>query len=284
MTGPSVTRASPADTAEPHDFALYHDAERTRPTPYHSGGAYFAKARDRMNRTYALVRPYVKDAVALDIGASPFYLLHRMLGGGARRAIGVYFANDDHPLRDQPAIHSRHGKIELSHCNAELERLPLGENEADVVTACEILEHFDMFPSFFAHEVRRVLKPGGYLAITVPNVASVANILKLIARRNIYYPYRADHTGRHKHEYTKAQLKAFIRYLGMDVVKAGYLPSPTSDKFALRPFYRLIAALPGIRGYSPVLYILARQPDPKPESDLDIMPPALFDHAQSIED
>jgi len=265
------------------DFALFYDEALTRPTPYNASGDYFAKARDRMDRTYALIRPYVAGKTVVDVGASPFYLLHRAKEGGAARAHGIYFANDDHPLRDATQIFSRHGPIELSHANVEVAGFSFADDEVDIVTACEILEHFEHFPTSFAKEVRRVLKPGGYLCITVPNVASIANIIKLIAHRNIYMKYRVDATGRHKHEYTLQQLKAFIDYLGMDIVHAGYMPSPTSDLYALRPAYRAIAALPGLRSYSPVLCILARQPAVKPVNDLSVPPRALFDDAQSIE-
>lgn len=274
----------PAPAPATRRFQLFFDEALTRPTPYGANGSYFAKAKDRMDRTYAVIEPFVAGATMLDVGASPFYLLYRALGGGAARAHGLYFANDAHPLKDQQVIFSDHGAIELSHGNAEVNGFPFADDAVDIVTACEILEHFDHFPESFAREVRRVLRPGGHLCITVPNVAAIANILKLMFQRNIYYPYRADHTGRHKHEYTMAQLRAFVRYLGMEVVSAGYMPSPTSDKFTLRPAYRTIAHVPGLRSYSPVLYMLARQPAVKPVSDLSIMPPSLFDDAQSIED
>ena len=266
------------------DFALFYDEALTQPTPYHDGGDYFAKAKDRMDRTAALIAPYCPGATVLDVGASPFYLLDRAKAAGAARAHGIYFANDAHPLKPYDRIYSRNGAIEISHANAEVDGFPFPDDGVDVVTACEILEHFDMFPTRFAREVRRVLRPGGHLCITVPNVASIANIIKLVFQKNIYMRYRSDATGRHKHEFTLGQLRAFIEYLGMETVAAGFMPSPTSDLYALRPAYRAIAALPGIRMYSPVLYILARQPAVKPTSDLDVMPAALFDAAQSIEE
>jgi SAM-dependent methyltransferase len=270
--------------AASHRFGLYYDEALACPTPYQDSGDYLAKARDRMDRTYRLIEPHVAGKVVLDIGASPFYLLYRAKRGGARRAHGIYFANDAHPLKDAGSIWSDAGPIEISHANAEVDGWPFADNGVDVVTACEILEHFDMFPTRFAKEVRRVLAPGGHLCITVPNVASIANIIKLMFQKNIYMKYRADATGRHKHEFTLSQLKAFVRYLGMEIVEAGYMPSPTSDLYALRPAYRAIASIPFVCSYSPVLYILARQPDVKPETDLNVMPPALFDHAQSIEE
>jgi SAM-dependent methyltransferase len=265
-------------------FGLYYDAALTKPTPYRDANDYVAKARDRMDRTFDLIAPFVKDATVLDVGASPFYLLDRAKRAGAARCHGIYFANDDHPLRHTDRIYSPAGPIEISHADAENEGFPFADDAVDVLTACEILEHFDAFPVRFAKEVRRVLRPGGHLCITVPNVASIANIIKLVLQRNIYMKYRSDVTGRHKHEYTLSQLKAFIAYLGMDVVKAGYMPSPTSDLYKLRPAYRALASIPGVRSYSPVLYILARQPTVKSTSDLEVPPDALYDRSLSIEE
>lgn len=265
-------------------FALYYDEQQTRATPYNERGDYVAKARDRMDRTFKLIEPLVAGKTMVDVGASPFYLLYRAKQAGAARCHGLYFAHDEHPLRIVDTIHSDAGPIEISHANVEDEGFPFAPDSVDVVTACEVLEHFDSFPVQFAREVRRVLKPGGYLALTVPNICSIANIIKLVFQKNVYMKYRSDTTGRHKHEYTLAQLKAFIRYMGMDIVDAGFFPSPTSDKYALRPAYRAIAMTPGLRYYSPNIYILARQPIAKPTNDLSIMPDMLYDHASSTEE
>ncbi len=118
----------------------------------------------------------------------------------------------------------------------------------------------------------------------MPNVCSIANIVKLSTQKNIYMKYRSDPTGRHKHEYTLSQLRAFIGYLQMDVVRAGFMPSPTSDKYWLRPIYRAIAKTPVLRSYSPVTFIVARQRDPKPKEGLGAPPDALYENALSIED
>jgi SAM-dependent methyltransferase len=229
------------------DYALYYDTQLSRPTPYTGRSHYFRIAKDRMDRTFRKIQPNVKDARVLDIGASPFYLLYRALKDSAKEAHGVYFANDTHPLKDMPAIYSDAGQIALSHANIEDEDLALPDDSIDILTACEILEHCDNFPFRLAKEMRRVLRPGGLLCLTVPNVCSIANVIKLLAHKNIYYKYRSDATGRHKHEYTLSQLKDFVRYLGMEVVDAGYFPSPTSDKFALRPVYQAIAATPVLK-------------------------------------
>ncbi len=47
-------------------------------------------------------------------------------------------------------------------------RLPLGDRSVDVVISCEVLEHVAEEATAL-REIRRVLRPGGRLALTVPN-------------------------------------------------------------------------------------------------------------------
>ncbi|PZU59609.1 MAG: hypothetical protein DI547_06450 [Sphingobium sp.] len=265
-------------------FALYYDREMTRETPYSERGDYFRKSRDRIDRTFAMIRPHIAGRHVLDIGASPFYLLYQCRKWAANRCSGTYFARDAHPLREVSRIHSYYGPIDLYHSNIEGEALPLADDSVDVVTACEVLEHFEYFPANFVAEVTRVLKPGGLLCITVPNAASIANVLRILRGRNIYMRYRADPSGRHKHEYTRAELIDLMAHMRMEVDRIGYLGSTTSDKAALRPIYRLIARTPFLRRYSPKLFVLARQPRAKATTPFGPPPPSLYDAALSIED
>ncbi len=48
------------------------------------------------------------------------------------------------------------------------EHLPIASNCADLVLLFEVLEHV-MSPEETIHEIRRILKPSGYLLLTVPN-------------------------------------------------------------------------------------------------------------------
>jgi SAM-dependent methyltransferase len=271
-------------TPNSDNFALYYDEALTRPTPYHSGGDYFAKAKDRMDRTFELIRSKVPGSIVVDVGASPFYLLDKAKAGGARACHGLYFSYDKHPLNGIDQIYSAHGPIQLKRVNVEEENLPFADDSVDILTACEILEHCEHFPARLCAEFRRVLRPAGLLCITVPNVSSIANIIKLIFQKNIYMKYRSDATGRHKHEYTHSQLLDLIGYLGMDVVKSGFFPSPTSSLYKLRPIYRMIAMVPLVKSYSPNLYVLAQQPSPKPSAQRGPPPSTLFEDSLSIEE
>lgn len=265
------------------EFALYYDEALTQLSPYHTGREYLRKAVDRMDRSFSIIKDQMPSASILDIGASPFYLLDCALAAGATRAEGIYFANDTHPLRNNPAVFSKNGKIGLHHLDVEKDQLPFAENAFDVVTACEILEHLEYFPSLLGNEIHRILRPGGHLMITVPNVGSLGNILKLIVGGNIYMRYRADPTGRHKHEYTINQLRVLVRYFGLELLTAGYLPSSMSGNPGLRALYRALAKVPFLRRFCPVLFVLARMPEAKTAGPLGDPPTELYSDHRSIE-
>src|ERR1700712_1080412 len=153
-----------------HDFKLYFDEGLSRPTPYDDDNGYLAMARVRIDKTFELIAADVPGSRVLDVGASPFYFLDKAKASGARQCHGIYFANDTHPLKGMDKVYSKHGAIEISHTNIETERFPFEDNSFDIITACEILEHCDYFPLHFGTEVRRILRPGGMLCITVPNL------------------------------------------------------------------------------------------------------------------
>ena len=262
-------------------FATFMDEALSIPTPYHDNTDYFRRARARIEATDRVVGDVTGRSV-LDIGASPFYLSYLFQLRGAADVNGTYFSNDDHPLRNVHRIYSGAGAINLRHSDIESEALPFDDESMDLVTACEILEHLEYFPENFAKEVLRVLRPGGKLCITVPNVASISNIKKLITHNNIYMRYRDDGAGRHKHEYTIRQLADLIYYMGMSIEKMGYLPTRTSNRTWKSSAYRLLANLPLLRAYSPVLFVVAVLPrGEKPM--LKARPKSLYVDSRSIE-
>ncbi len=265
-------------------FALFLDEGLTQPTPYHAKNDYFLKAKDRMDRTVGLLENDIAGKTILDIGASPFYLLYKAQQLGAAHCNGLYFANDEHPLKSASSVFSEYGPIKIAHVDVETEDFPFPDESQDVITACEVVEHLEYFPVRLAKEIRRTIRPGGLVCLTVPNVASIGNILKLIFQKNIYMKYRSDPTGRHKHEYTRSQLISLARFMGINVSEVGFLPTPTSDKMWLRPAYRLMALIPGLRRYSPAIYVIGRYPNPKPAGGTGALPKDLYTDSPATEE
>jgi 2-polyprenyl-6-hydroxyphenyl methylase/3-demethylubiquinone-9 3-methyltransferase len=71
--------------------------------------------------------------------------------------------------------------IEPVQANVE-EPLPFGDASFDAVVAGELLEHLQ-FPDALVAEIRRVLRPGGVLAGSVPNAYRVQSRLRFLRGR-----------------------------------------------------------------------------------------------------
>jgi SAM-dependent methyltransferase len=72
--------------------------------------------------------------------------------------------------------------------SAEKHRLPFDDGQFDVICCWETMEHFNFNPVGFIRDLRRILKPGGEIFITVPNMAELENRVKLLCGKSIAMP------------------------------------------------------------------------------------------------
>ena len=89
--------------------------------------------------------------------------------------------------------------------------LPYKDNTFDFVFAGEIIEHLIDVKSFL-NEINRILKPGGYVVITTPNLARIDDRIKLLfgkTPRNVnpLHPYLYLHIRLFTYESLKSALK-----------------------------------------------------------------------------
>jgi SAM-dependent methyltransferase len=102
--------------------------------------------------------------------------------------------------------------------NIEEDEFPYPEGHFDGVVYCEILEHLIRDPIAVFAGIHRVLKPGGWLLLTTPNVARRQNIMRLKRGQNIYDPYSGyGPYGRHNREYTASELQELLNSTGFAV-------------------------------------------------------------------
>jgi 2-polyprenyl-3-methyl-5-hydroxy-6-metoxy-1,4-benzoquinol methylase len=87
---------------------------------------------------------------------------------------------------------------------------PVATASFDAVFAGEIIEHV-LDTDFFLDEARRVLKPGGRLVLTTPNVASLARRLLLLAGVSPWLDtaLRSEQAG-HVRYFTRSTIKALV--------------------------------------------------------------------------
>jgi SAM-dependent methyltransferase len=102
--------------------------------------------------------------------------------------------------------------------NIETDLFPFADNCYDLVLCCEILEHLLINPSHMLYEAHRVLRPGGHILITTPNVLRWSNLWALLRGANIYDRYHGNGIyGRHNREYAPAEVAELLKTNGYQI-------------------------------------------------------------------
>lgn len=112
--------------------------------------------------------------------------------------------------------------IEVLDLAIENTRLPFLDGEFDLVVLVDGLENFVVDPSFVLLEARRVLREGGRLVVTVPNLVSMQSISRAIGGLSPYasgrfLPWRGAQ-GRPAREYTPQEVESLCRYVGLETI------------------------------------------------------------------
>jgi SAM-dependent methyltransferase len=101
-------------------------------------------------------------------------------------------------------------KIAVSRAVVDKEPLPFPDDYFDGVLFTEVLEHLLYDPRKLVDEIYRVLRSGGELVVSTPNVLRIENKIKVILGRNIYPChenfYFSDLYRRHNREYTMQEV------------------------------------------------------------------------------
>ena len=161
-----------------------------------------------------------RSAAILEVGAVPLILTLAL----ARQKFSVA-AVDIEPFRFEQAI-SEHG-LNVVACNIETEALPFEDSSFDALILNEVMEHLRINPVFTLREARRVLRLGGTLLMSTPNLRSLNGIWNLAVHGrsyaladNVYDEYqkleRIGHVG-HVREYAPGDIQALLARLGFVV-------------------------------------------------------------------
>lgn len=157
----------------------------------------------------------------LELGANPYFttvLLSKCRD--AELHLANFFGGTEREGKQRVFVHQTGEVLTYSfkQFNIENEPFPYADETFDVVLFCEIIEHLLSDPVHSLLEIRRVLKPGGVLVLTTPNVARLENASKLIAGDNIYDPYSGyGPYGRHNREYTQQDIFSLLSANGFTV-------------------------------------------------------------------
>lgn len=184
------------------------------------------------------VTPRPVSGPALEIGANPylFHILLRVVFPEAPLSGTNFFDHDIFSTRIGSARHTIRsaalGKtIDFEFPTFNLETVhpyPFPPGSFELVYFCETLEHLVVAPLRVFREIRRILRPGGHLVLTLPKAVRLTNVAAMLAGRNFFDLYQEGNGvhGRHNREFTLAEIRALLERDGFEIVRA-----ETRDRF-----------------------------------------------------
>jgi 2-polyprenyl-3-methyl-5-hydroxy-6-metoxy-1,4-benzoquinol methylase len=147
----------------------------------------------------------------LDVGCAGGYIA-LMLSELGHEVLGV-------ELNERMAAEARARGVDVLEHDLDLP-LPLPDDEFDLVHACEVVEHlFDT--EGFLRELRRVLRPGGALIASTPNLNSLHNRVRVLLGRPVpmWGAYPGDLHGGHIRVFNRAKLVELLERCGFEVTE-----------------------------------------------------------------
>lgn len=190
-----------------------------------SARAYAESHITRLARTLEITpRGSASDRV-LEMGA---YLqitpaLRTQLGYGEVR--GCYYGPAGRQDR-RTAVSSDGVEFEctLDLFDAEKDPFPYGDSYFSTVLCCELIEHLFGDPMHLMSEIHRILKPGGHVVLTTPNIVSLRAVAGVLQgyQPGLFPSYIRPREGgqvdaRHNREYTPREISDLLSNAGFEV-------------------------------------------------------------------
>jgi len=108
--------------------------------------------------------------------------------------------------------------------NAEKDPFPYPDGHFATVLCCELIEHLTEDPMHLMSEVNRIVKPGGHLVLTTPNIASLRGIAAVLEgyHPGIFTAYiqprdDGELEARHNREYAPKEIQRLMENSGFTV-------------------------------------------------------------------
>ncbi|HLH38862.1 MAG TPA: glycosyltransferase [Bryobacteraceae bacterium] len=187
--------------------------------------AYVESHLTRLEKTLAVTPPGKREDRILEMGA---YLqitpaLKTRLGYGEVR--GCYYGRaGETTTKTVTADHGETFECRIDLFDAERDRFPYDDGYFSTVLCCELLEHLAADPMWMMREINRVLKMGGHLVLTTPNIVSLRAIAGILQGFHpMLFPayIRPRESGevdaRHNREYTPREVASLLEISGFEV-------------------------------------------------------------------
>jgi len=188
---------------------------------------YIRTHQTRLARTLEITPPGGPEDRILEMGA---YLqitpaLRTKLGYGTVR--GCYYGPAGGV--DARIVVSSGGEqfqCDIDLFDAEKDPFPYDSDYFSTVLCCELIEHLFHDPMHMMSEVNRILKPGGHLVLTTPNIAGLRAVAAILQgyHPGFFHAYirpsaDGETAARHNREYTPREIHKLLENSGFTVVR-----------------------------------------------------------------
>jgi glycosyltransferase involved in cell wall biosynthesis/SAM-dependent methyltransferase len=188
--------------------------------------SYIETHLTRFEKTLAITPPGGPGDCILEMGS---YLqitpaLQTRLGYGEVRGCYYGAAGRVDP-RSAQSVDGEQFHCTLELFNAEKDRFPYDDGYFSTVLCGELVEHLTEDPMHMMAEINRILRPGGHLVLTTPNIGSLRAIAAILEG---YHPgffpayirprvKGEEPEARHNREYTAREITLLFYYAGFEM-------------------------------------------------------------------
>lgn len=205
------------------DEALNYVAGFFADDPNASG--YIQAHRDRLIATLRLIPAGGKDQRLLELSSYlQIPLLVKRYGDYGEIAVTNWWEGEPKEkviaVRN-PATNEEYS-FQMKNVDVERDHFPFPDDHFDVALCCELIEHLREDPMHMLIELNRVMKWGGLLILTTPNIVSAFSVREALAGRSpVFYSLynRQSPADRHSREYTPGEVRTALECAGFKVVK-----------------------------------------------------------------
>jgi SAM-dependent methyltransferase len=162
----------------------------------------------------------------LDVGAFPGHLSLGALDLGYE-VYALTGRNESTTCLNQIEERFSRNNISLAMADVESEPFPYVDEFFDVVLASEIIEHLHFNPYRLLRESFRVLKPGGHIILSTPNLSRLDNLIRLWEGRSVHSEIKGRFdesfssilSARHIREYTAHELSYMLEWQNKEMYR-----------------------------------------------------------------